>query len=428
MPLLDPETQRLFAVEIVERLRAEGFTAYWAGGCVRDRLMGALPKDYDVATDATPREIRRQFRDFKTLAVGAAFGTITVVGPRGAGHVEVTTFRQDAAYSDGRHPDAVTFTDARQDASRRDFTINGLFFDPIGHEVIDFVGGQEDLRRRLVRAIGDPHARFREDKLRMLRAVRFASVLQFTIEAGTLAAIREMANELAVVSPERIAAEMQRTLVDRHRAGGVRLLVESGLARVVLPEVLGRGAEHEERLAWGLAVMERLDGPSFALALAALLGQLVDAPAAREVCRRWRLANQITDRTGWLVEHRESLRGATSMRWSALQPLLVHEGAADLIALGEAAALAGFGRAADAEFCRRMRERPPEELDPPPLVTGDDLLALGVPSGPVYRAILRRVRNAQLDGNARSKDEALAMAAAIVASGGQEDEGQKDKG
>ncbi len=417
-------------MEIVERLRAAGFTAYWAGGCVRDRLMGALPKDYDVATDATPRDIRRQFRDRKTLAVGAAFGTITVVGPRGAGHVEVTTFRQDAAYSDGRHPDAVTFTDARQDASRRDFTINGLFFDPIVGRVIDYVGGQEDLGRRLVRAIGDPHARFGEDKLRMLRAVRFASVLQFTIEPGTRAAIGEMADELAVVSPERIAAEMERMLVDRHRAGGVRLLVESGLARVVLPEVLGRGAEHEERLARGLAVMERLDGPSFALALAALLGELVDAGAVRAVGRRWRLANQIIDRAGWLAEHRESLRGAVSMRWSALQPLLVHEGAADLIALGEAAALAGFGRAADAEFCRRMRERPAEALDPPPLVTGDDLLTLRIPSGPVYGAILRRVRDAQLDGQVRTKEEALAMAKEIAASSEvkqvrQEDQGQE---
>jgi tRNA nucleotidyltransferase/poly(A) polymerase len=171
MPAPHPEDQRQFAVEVVRRLRAAGFAAYWAGGCVRDRLLGRVPKDYDVATDATPPQIRQVFGHRRTLAIGAAFGVITVVGPKAAGMVEVTTFRRDAAYSDGRHPDGVTFSSAEEDAQRRDFTINGLFFDPLAEEVIDFVGGQEDLRRGVIRAIGQAAERFAEDKLRMLRAV-----------------------------------------------------------------------------------------------------------------------------------------------------------------------------------------------------------------------------------------------------------------
>src|SRR5688572_25996293 len=177
--MLTPERQRAFALEIVEKLRAAGFEALWAGGCVRDELLGLVPKDYDVATSATPEQIRNLFGRRRTLAVGAAFGVITVLGPRAAGQIEVATFRTDAAYSDGRHPDAVTFTTAEHDAQRRDFTINGLFFDPVAQKIVDYVGGQDDIQRRIVRAIGDPRLRLREDRLRMLRAVRFAATFQF---------------------------------------------------------------------------------------------------------------------------------------------------------------------------------------------------------------------------------------------------------
>jgi poly(A) polymerase len=435
VPRLDAPQQRRFAVEVVRRLRAAGFSAYWAGGCVRDQLMGVAPKDYDVATDATPPQIRRTFRDRRTLAIGAAFGTITVVGPRQAGQVEVTTFRQDAAYSDGRHPDSVTFSTAELDASRRDFTINGLFFDPIEDQVIDFVGGQEDLRQGLIRAIGEPQARFAEDKLRMLRAVRFSAAFQFPIEPLTQAAVRQMADQIAVVSPERIAAEMQRMLVDRHRAAAVRLLLATELARVVLPEILGAeetgtGSEPIGRfpaesrsgeatvplsstpargLDRRLAVMEQLRAPGFPLALAALLCEIVDARGARDVCRRWRLSNEQTDRVGWLVAHQGALQETREMRWSVLQRLLVAEAAADLVALGEAAALAGFGDMADVEHCQKLLQKPREELDPPPLLSGEDLIARNVPSGPIYRVILERIRDAQLDGELAGRDEALTM-------------------
>ena len=415
MPKLVAEKQRRFAEEIVRKLRAAGFETYWAGGCVRDRLMGRRPKDYDVATGATPPQIQQVFGRRRTLAIGAAFGVITVVGPREAGQVEVTTFRQDAAYSDGRHPDHVTFSTAAEDASRRDFTINGLFYDPVEDRVIDLVGGREDLRRGVIRAIGDPAARFAEDKLRMLRAVRFSATLGFPIEPATLEAVRRMAGQITVVSPERIAAEIERMLVDRNRAAAVRLVLEAGLAPAVLPEVVGHGDEHRRRLEAALEVVERLCEPGFPLALAGLLCRLVDGEAARAVCRRWRLSNHQTERTGWLVEHHEALRGARAMRWSALQKLLIHEGIEDLLALGEAAAATGRGDPAEVEHCRRLLQKPPEELDPPPLLTGDDLIAHGVPTGPVYSVLLERARDAQLDGQVHDKAEALDLVNRILA-------------
>ena len=232
-----PSAQRDFALEIVQQLRAAGFEALWAGGCVRDQLLGIEPKDYDVATSATPDEIRDLFGRRRTLAIGASFGVITVLGPRAAGQIEVATFRTDAAYSDGRHPDSVTFTTAENDAARRDFTINGLFFDPVAGEVVDYVGGRDDLERKIIRAIGDPAARIAEDKLRMLRAVRFAATFDFTIDPQTLAAIQHSAAEVTTVSPERIGMEIRRMLVDKSRVVALDLLRDTNLLTHVLPEV-----------------------------------------------------------------------------------------------------------------------------------------------------------------------------------------------
>ncbi len=387
-----PEEQRRFATEVVRRLRRAGFEAYWAGGCVRDQLLGRTPKDYDVATNATPPQIRRLFGHRRTLAIGAAFGVISVVGPKRAGQVEVTTFRQDAAYSDGRHPDHVIFSSAEEDASRRDFTINGLFYDPIEQQVIDFVGGQEDLAGGLIRAIGQPRQRFAEDKLRMLRAVRFSATFDFPLEADTLAAIRQMAAEITVVSPERIAMEMRRMLVEPRRADAVRMMLDTGLAAALLCEIVPGDDTERQRLDHALAVLERLPQPGFPLALGALLHELVDPAGARRVCRRWRLSNKETDRVVWLAEHHAALGDARSMRWSVLQPILIAEGIEDLLDLNEAASSAGSD---EVPYCRSLLEQPREQLDPPPLLTGDDLLAHGVPSGPRYRMLLKRVREAQ---------------------------------
>ncbi len=400
---------REFAIKVVRRLREAGFEAYWAGGCVRDEVLGRRPKDYDVATNARPEEIRELFGKTRTLPLGAAFGVITVVGPRPAGQIEVATFRQDSVYSDGRHPDSVTFTSAREDALRRDFTINGMFFDPIAGEVIDFVGGQEDLRQGRIRAIGSPQQRFAEDKLRMLRAVRFAAVFGFTIDANTAAAIREMAAQITVVSPERIAMEMRRVLTEPGRVQGVRLLVELGLAAAVLPEIEPHDEQIRARLDRSLEVLGRLQDPEFPLALAGLL--IGHGPAvAREVGLRWKLSNKETDEAAWLVEFQDAWRGAPRAQWSKIQPLLAHEWAGCLIAFYEVFSPDGAEVAA---WCRERLAWPREQLDPPPLVTGDDLRAAGLRPGPAFKHILQAVRDAQLDGEIHTKEEAIALAIAL---------------
>src|SRR5260221_12539914 len=263
---LVPSKQRQFAVEVVEELRAHGFTAYWAGGCVRDQVLHRTPWDFDVATDAKPDEIRHVFGRRRTLAIGAAFGVITVLGPKDAGQVEVTTFRQDAAYRDGRHPDSITFSSPEEDAKRRDFTINAMFYDPLADAIIDYVGGADDLRAGIVRAIGTPRERIAEDKLRMLRGVRFASIFGFELESSTAAAIRELAPPITIVSAERIAAEIEIMLLHANRARAARLLRETRLLEAILPEVV-----RDESWEQALAMLERLSEPTFPLALAVLL-------------------------------------------------------------------------------------------------------------------------------------------------------------
>ena len=411
----DSASPRQFALEVVRRLRAADFEAYWAGGCVRDGLLGQEPKDYDVATNATPDQIRDVFGRHRTLALGAAFGVITVLGPRPAGQVEVATFRQDVGYSDGRHPDSVRFSSAREDAQRRDFTVNGLFYDPVAQRVIDYVGGQEDLDRRVIRAVGDPVERFTEDKLRMLRAVRFSAAYEFRLEAKTLEAIRRMASEITVVSPERISTEMQRILVDGNRATGMRLLFETGLAAAILPEVVSSDEKLREGFERSLRVIDRFNGPGFSLVLAGLLHNRGDAADAEKVCRRWRLSNRQTDRVTWLVENHVALQGAQTKRWSKLQKVLVTDGIDDLLALSEAECQVSEVDTRDIDWCRSLLERSAENLDPPPLLTGDDLISHGVVPGPNYGILLQRVRDAQLDEEVRSREEALALVDRMLA-------------
>ncbi len=415
----DPEKSLDFALLVVRELRAAGFEAYWAGGCVRDRLLGRTPKDYDVATNAQPPQIRQVFGRRRTLPIGAAFGVITVLGPREANQIEVATFRRDAAYSDGRHPDSVAFSTAEEDASRRDFTVNGLFYDPVDQRVIDFVGGQEDLKRGLIRAIGDADKRFSEDKLRLLRAVRFAAALDFTLEENTWRTITQMADQVTVVSCERIAGEMRRILTDPRRVQGARLLVESGLARAVLPVVVPEDQAWTESWEHSLSVLGRLDEPGFPLALATLLCDRVDSAAARRAARRWKLSNDETNRVAWLVEHRAALEGAQVGRWSNVQPTLIAAGAEDLLALDEARRLVDGRSTDDVAWCRQWRARPSEELDPPPYLTGDDLLRHGVAAGPVYAKLLAQVRAAQLDGEIHSKADGMALVDRLLAANGQ---------
>ena len=421
MATLDPKLQRQFALDVVTKLREALFEAYWAGGCVRDRLLSQTPKDYDVATDATPEETRQVFGERRTLAVGAAFGVIVVLGPQGAGQIDVATFREDAGYSDGRRPDAVIFSTPQLDALRRDFTINGLFFDPLREQVIDYVGGQADLAAGIVRAIGEPRERFAEDKLRMLRAVRFAAAFGFDLEPETAAAIGEMASQVTVVSPERIAAEMSRMLVHESRARAVRLLAEAGLLAVVLPELPPLKTEPtRDDYGWRetLLALERLVEPTFPLALAALLcGFVNDFHAVQPIVRRWKLSNRDAEQCCWLVAHTGALAGARTANWPRLQRLLAGELAEDLLALDEARAVAAGASLDDIAWCREIVARPRHEWDPPPLISGDDLLALGIPPGKVYQYLLEQVRDAQLEARVATPAEAIALARSLYDAG-----------
>lgn len=420
MTSIDPEQSRQFAVRVVEKLRESGFQAYWAGGCVRDRLLGRTPKDYDVATNATPDEIRDVFGKRRTLAIGKAFGVITVLGPKGAGQIEVATFRQDAQYSDGRHPDNVTFTSAEEDAKRRDFTINGLFYDPIDDRVIDYVDGGQDIERRLLRAIGDPFARIAEDKLRMLRAVRMAATFDFALDDSTLAAVQQKAPELTVVSAERITAELRQMLVHQNRCRAVDLLVESRLLTVILPELQGIAPDGEDPMAkppWQRTrrILQCLESPTFPMTFATLVRE-VASPTGRRVSqakrigRRLRLTNREERETEFLLIHEHTVRAASRIPWPQLQRILVQEGAADLLSYSRAVVEATGEGSREIDYCRAKLSLPPEELDPPPLISGDDLKDAGLPPGPVYKRIIEAVRDAQLEKRVSTKQQALELA------------------
>ena len=423
---------REFAVEVVRQLKAAGYHAVWAGGCVRDQLMQRTPKDYDVATDARPDQVREVFGHQRTLPIGAAFGVITVLGPKAAGPIEVATFRNDSGYSDGRRPDAVIFSTMEEDASRRDFTINGVFFDPLEEQYIDFVGGQADLQRGVVRAIGNAHERFAEDKLRMLRAVRFASNLEFVLELETHEAIKAHAADIKIVSAERIGAEMRRMLAHRHRAQATRLLWETTLLPQILPESEVFADPTVFHLT--LAVMEKLPPSrieleeSLLLGLSALLHKLVDSKQASDTsCRRWRLSNDETKRTAWLLGHYQQAIRADSEPWPLIQRILIQPDAELLVELAESIVAARVSEAAAFQsptpasdeslkgivFCRERLSWTPERLNPAPLIGGDDLKQAGVEIGPLYHEILNKVRDLQLLGEIATTEEALEVARQI---------------
>ncbi|MDA1052121.1 MAG: CCA tRNA nucleotidyltransferase [Planctomycetota bacterium] len=407
MASLDSVKARQFAKDVVAQLRESGYEALWAGGCVRDRLLGCDPKDYDVATNATPDQIREVFGKRRTLAIGAAFGVITVCGPRAAGQIEVATFRRDATYSDGRHPDSVAFSNAEEDARRRDFTINGLFYDPLSDQVIDYVGGQDDLARRIIRAIGDPEERLSEDKLRMLRAVRFATTLGCEVDPETMRAVQRHADELKVVSVERITAELRRLLPDANRRRGLELLRESGLLAEVLPELDCAGDAWRQTLETLGAMKE----PSFAVAVAALFRtvhlQSASNNAAEDSCRRWKLSNGELEGVLLCLKHETTIRGAPTIDWPALQRVLIVARIDELMSYFEAVAQVIDGTNEAIQYCRQTLARPQAEWNPVPLITGDDLKQLGIPAGVAYRRLLIAVRDAQLNDEITNQEAAL---------------------
>ena len=413
MPALptDPAAARAFATDVVRRLREVGHETYWAGGCVRDDLLGRTPADYDVATAAKPDQVRAIFGRGRTLAVGASFGVITVLGPKMAGQVEVATFRADAAYTDGRHPAGVTFCSAREDAQRRDFTINGLFLDPLSGEVHDFVGGRTDLADGIVRAIGVPAMRFGEDHLRMLRAIRFTAFFGFVLEAETRVAVEGMRHLVTSVSPERIAAELRAMLSRPGRRQAVELLLETGLAGAVLPEVAPPAVD-EPRWREAAQIIDAFDEPDLPMALASLAEAAGDEVLARTHARL-RLSNREAKKGEWLRAGVATVgRGSdpAARRWSEMQRWVAHEDAAALADVLRARAACGLGDADRAAWFTRQVGRPQAEIDPPPLVTGDELLAAGVPPGKAVGAALARVRAMQLDGAITTQAEAIAAA------------------
>lgn len=389
-----------------------GHTAYFAGGCVRDRLMGHEPKDYDIATDARPEQVKAVFP--RAQSVGESFGVMLV---RRKGHViEVATFRTDGVYSDGRHPDAVSFSDAEHDARRRDFTINGLFEHPLTGEIIDHVGGQADIEAKLVRAIGDPARRLREDQLRMLRAIRFAARLHFTIEAATAEAIRAASGELKGVSRERIGQEVKWMLTDANRAVAAWEMQYLDLDGVVL---------REEHLTVAPKRLGRLgEEAAYPAALAAWLLDRHEPQGSDlgATARRWGEALMLSNAelralTGCL-KVRQMLWGPWRQLGVAAQKRLAASEAFDAaLVLLRAEDLQAF-----VDVRRRVAELAESGLAPDPLIAGDDLIEAGFQPGPVFKHVLDGVYDAQLEGSIATREEALALARAILATGGRGEE------
>lgn len=395
------------ALAVVRRLREAGRQALWAGGCVRDMLLGIEPTDIDVATDARPEQILELFRH--TRQVGVQFGVVLV--RQGPHWIEVATFRTDVNYVDGRRPERVIFTTAEEDAQRRDFTINGLFYDPVEQQIIDHVGGREDLEKRIVRAIGEPAHRFAEDHLRMLRAVRFATRFGFEIEPATAAAIREHASELTRISAERIREELEKMLLRPARADSVRTIAELGLLPYLWPE----SSWAEAQLGRAVRVLAELPaGADFVLALAALLREFPPREA-RRIARELRCSNDETADLVWLIEHLDFIQVAEIVCLPEFKRLVAHPRFDHLLALHRSTCLAaGLPLDTNEAAGRRRDEIPPDQIAPPPLVTGDDLIAMGLQPGPLFGEVLDALYDQQLDNRLATREQALEKLRQIV--------------
>lgn len=421
------------AVEVVRLLRGRGFSAYWVGGCVRDLEMGREPRDYDVVTDAPPDQVAQIFPD--ALLVGAQFGVVVV--PWGQWRYEVSTFRAEGPYLDGRRPSHVEFVDERSDVARRDFTINGLLFDPLSGTTIDYVGGRADIARRIVRTIGDPEQRFAEDRLRMLRAVRLAAELEFEIDPATFAAIQAQAAAITQISAERIREELVRLLTSPGRGRGLRLLRESGLLRVILPEVeamVGVPQPPEfhpegDVFTHTVLALEHLHDPHPVLAMATLLHDVGKPPTmtttdrirfnghddlgaemAAVTCRRLRFSGDETARIVALVHNHLRVKDLPKMRPAKAKRFLLEDDAPDHLELHRADCLASHGNLDVYRWAVAARDALIKDTPRPrPLLTGDDLIAMGLPPGPRFKEMLDAVLDAQLEGTIHTADEARAF-------------------
>ena len=428
---------RQLADSVCRTLRGAGHQAYLVGGCVRDILLGRESVDYDVATDATPDRIQALFP--QSLAVGAQFGVVVVTD--GAEQVEVATFRSDVGYSDGRHPDRVVFaSSAREDVQRRDFTINALLLDPDTNEVLDYVGGRDDLQAGIIRAIGQPGERFGEDKLRMIRAVRFAARFRFAIEAATFSAIRKLAPDICQVSSERIRDEITKILTEGAARRGFELLDETRLLPEILPEVARmKGVEqppqfHPEGDVWThtLMMIDQLQpGSSRTLVWGVLLHDVGKPPTftppsgpdgrirfdqhvevgtrmAEAICRRLRFSNDDTDQIAALVANHLRFKDVGQMRLSTLKRFVRLNRFDEHLELHRLDCLSSHRNLEAYEFVRRfLAETPPQQVRPPRLITGNDLVGMGFTPGPSFKLILDAVEEAQLNGSIHTREEAV---------------------
>ena len=426
------------AAQIVARLRAAGHQAYFVGGCVRDLLLGREPQDFDVATSALPDQVLTLFE--KTFAVGAHFGVVLVCTGEPEITTEVATFRSDGVYSDGRHPDAVRFSGSpEEDVKRRDFTINGMLLDPANNQVLDYVGGRNDLQAGLVRAIGDPGDRFAEDKLRMLRAVRFAARFAFDLESRTAIAIRELAPAVSQVSRERVRDELTRMLTEGHAQRAFEMLDATGLLVQVLPEVVRmKGVAqppqyHPEGDVWVHTMLLLAGLPAGcppALAWAALLHD-VGKPAtfrvapdrirfdghvetgvhiAEDICRRLRFPNHETEQILLLIANHMRFADAPKMKESTLKRFFRLPHFDQHLALHRLDCLASHGSLKLYDFAReRFETLPEEQVRPPLLLTGRDLIEAGYHPGPQFSEMLAMAEDAQLEGAVHTREQALAL-------------------
>ncbi|HYG75883.1 MAG TPA: CCA tRNA nucleotidyltransferase [Planctomycetota bacterium] len=428
------ERLREFATSIVQRLTSAGFRAVFAGGCVRDMLRGEAPKDYDVATSATPEQIMALFS--RTVPVGVAFGVVRVLSPGDAPlQVEVATFRGETTYSDGRHPDQVCFTDEVEDVKRRDFTVNGLLFDPLKNEVLDYVDGRRDLERKLIRAIGDPKRRFAEDHLRMLRAIRFAARLDFEIDGATFGAIKDNAEKILSISAERIRDELSLMLTGPHPRRAFELLKQSRLLKHILPEIDAlEGVPqppqfHPEGDVWThtLMLLGQLENAPLTLALGALLHDVgkprtfeitdrirfneherVGAVMTEEILRRLRYSNEEIERVTSLVRQHMAFKDVTRMRKATLKRFLRMPHFDEHLTLHKLDCNASHGDLSLYDFCHEeLARQKPDELRPSPLLSGADLIALGLRPGPEFKKILTEVEDRQLEGSLTDRESAL---------------------
>ncbi len=423
------------ARSIVERLRAKGFEALYAGGCVRDRLLGLTPHDYDVATNARPEQVEALFP--RTVPVGVQFGVIIVL-EEGA-EIQVATFRGDGTYHDGRHPESVRYTDAEGDSRRRDFTVNGLFLDPIEERILDFVEGRRDLESRLLRAIGNPSERFAEDKLRLLRAVRFATTLGFEIDPDTWREILVWSPEIHAVSAERIREELVKILLSPNRLRGFDLLDESGLLRQVLPEMEAlKGCDQppefhpEGDVFVHTRLMLSMLAPDSSLPLVlSVLFHDIGKPATRVVdetgrirfnghegvsagmtlrlLQRLRFPNEVIDAVIPAVRLHMSFKDVPNMRVATLKRMMARPTFEEELELHRVDCLASHGMLDNhAMLIAKREEFGREPLIPEPLISGHDLIALGMKPGPEFAEMLMSVQTRQMEGTLNTRDEALA--------------------